>query len=229
MALSTERRREFEPRLAIILSHGFILFGILCDLCRFRLALLWWLHRGLIFLLRLRLVFPPLLWPQPVSLLTLFRILIPLPLLSSLLPLRWAPRLSVPRFEELESPLFATSKLFPPLSFQLFWALQLSSPQSWVRERFSQLFFYLDDARDFHYFLNNSVDKLGLNFHDLFFNNDGDCFLNFNGFDNFLSGWNNLNLFDLNLPDFFGDEGGFDLGLNWNFFTDVEGNNFLCF
>ena len=93
---------------------------------------------------------------------------------------------------------------------------------------FLNYFLYLDDARDFHYFLNNSVDKLGLNFHDLFFNNDRDCSLNFNGFDNFLSGWNNLNLFNFNFPDFFGDEGCFDLGLNWDFFPDVEGNNFLC-
>ena len=67
-----------------------------------------------------------------------------------------------------------------------------------------------------------------MNFHDLFFNNDRDCLLNFDGFDNFLPGCNNLDLFNFNFPDFFWDEGSFDLGLNWDFFPNVEGNNFLC-
>ena len=94
---------------------------------------------------------------------------------------------------------------------------------------FLHYFLNLDYAGDFHYLLNDSVDELRLNFHYLFFNNDRHCLFHFDGFDHFLPGCNNLNLFNFNLPDFLRDEGGFDFSLNWNFLSDEEGHNFLCF
>lgn len=87
--------------------------------------------------------------------------------------------------------------------------------------------FDLDYSGYFNYFLNDSVDELLLNFDDFFLNNDGNWFVNMDGFNYFLSSRYNLYFLYFNFFDLLRYARDIDFIYDWHLLSDVEWHYFL--
>ena len=98
---------------------------------------------------------------------------------------------------------------------------------SWHHDNLFNNFLYLNHSGNFNNFLNDSINKLLLNFQNFFLDNYRNWYLHMNWFDYFLFGRHNFDFLNLNFFDFFRHVGNIHLVDDWNLLSNVQRNYFF--